>query len=115
MTGFEKLKEQVKDQQDCALQETVRYLLTRKDMEQNYLKEDKSLEGMCKFIKEKGQKHCKNGWNYITNEIVYSWAIMYYSLPNSFLKINDNTKESSSKKQINYLCLEVLVNETRRD
>ena len=36
MTGFERLKEQVKDQEDKALVQTVDYLLSREDMEQRF-------------------------------------------------------------------------------
>ena len=101
MTGFERLKEQVKDQEDKALVQTVEYLLTREDIEEDYLKEEKTLEGMCKFIKNKAKKYMKNGWNYITNEVVYSWAVMYFSLPDLFLGIEhkevSNTKSNTKK------------------
>ena len=105
MTGNERLKEQVKDQEDKALVQTVEYLLTREDIEEDYLKEEKTLEGMAKFIKDKARKYMKNGWNYITNEVVYAWAVMYFSLPNSFLKIekkdtNNSKTKTSSKKEI---------------
>lgn len=96
MNGFDRLKEQVKDQEDVALQEVVRYLLSRYDMEQKYLKEEKTLAGMCDFVKSKGQAHSKNGWNFITNEVVFAWAVMYFSLPNSFLKINNSTPKSKT-------------------
>ena len=43
MNGFERLKEQVKDQEDMALKQTVDYLLTREDMEQKYLQEKISM------------------------------------------------------------------------
>lgn len=105
MTGFDRLKEQVEDQKDKALVQTVDYLLSREDMEQRYLNEEKNIEEMAKFIRNKARKYMKNGWNYITNEVVYAWAIMYFSLPNSFLKIEkkDTTKnkekaEASIKK-----------------
>lgn len=106
MTGFERLKEQVKDQKDKALLQTVDYLLSREDMEERYLNEEKTLDEMGRFIRQKGMKYYENGWNYITNEVVYAWAIMYFSLPNSFLKIEkkDTTKgkaktKTSSKKE----------------
>ena len=99
MNGFERLQEQVKDQEDMALKQTVEYLLSREDMEQKYLKEEKTLEGMCKFIKSKGTKHLRNGWNYITNEVVYAWAIMYFSLPDKFLKIDTPTNKQETKKE----------------
>ena len=72
MNGFDRLREQVKDH----------------DMEQKYLNEEKNIKEMCNFIKEKGKVHAKNGWNFITNEVVFAWAIMYWALPNAFLKIN---------------------------
>lgn len=100
MTGFDRLKEQVKDQKDKALVQTVEYLLSREDMEQRYLNEEKNIEEMAKFIRNKARKYMKNGWNYITNEVVYAWAIMYFSLPNSFLKIEkkDTTKNKEKAK-----------------
>ena len=98
MNGFEKLKEQMEGQKDNALQEVVNYLLTRKDMEARYLNEEKSIEGMCDFIKEKGRKNAKNGWNFVSNEIVYAWAIMYYSLPNSLLQIKTQKTNEDKEK-----------------
>ena len=44
------------------------------------------------------RKYMKNGWNYITNEVVYAWAIMYFSLPNSFLKIEKKDADKSKNK-----------------
>lgn len=98
MTGFERLKEQVKDQEDKALLQTVDYLLSREDMEQKYLNPEKTIEEMAKFIKDKARKYMRNGWNYITNEVVYAWAIMYFSLPNSFLKIEKKDADKSKNK-----------------
>ncbi len=88
MNGFDRLREQIEDQEDAALRQVVDYLISREDMEQKYLNEEKDVKGMCSFIKGKGNAHAKNGWNFISNEVVFAWAIMYWSLPNSFLKIN---------------------------
>ena len=99
MNGFDRLREQVKDQGDAALKQTIEYLISREDMEKNYLKEEKTVEDMCSFIRNKGQAHARNGWNYITNEVVYAWAIMYWSLPNVFLKINQHKANNDSKEK----------------
>lgn len=102
MNGFERLREQVEDQEDSALKQVVEYLLSRNDMEQKYLNEEKTLEGMCNFIKQKGREHAKNGWNFITNEVVFAWAVMYFSLPNTFLKIGNSkttTKANTPHKE----------------
>jgi len=102
MNGFDRLKEQIKDQKDVALKQVIEYLVSREDMEPKYLNEEKSVEGMCKFIRSKGNSHSKNGWNFITNEVVYAWAIMYYNLPNDLLginKININKNNNKSKEK----------------
>lgn len=101
MNGYDRIKSMVKDQKDEALKQTVNYLLSRSDLEQKFLNEDKNLDEMCKFIKEKGRQHCHNGWNYITNELVYAWAVMYFSLPNSFLKIKSTQTKSIPNKPNN--------------
>lgn len=101
MDGFNRLREQIEDQEDTALRQVVDYLISREDMEQKYLNEEKDVKGMCSFIRGKGNAHAKNGWNFITNEVVFAWAIIYWSLPNSFLKINQSkvtkTATTSSK------------------
>ncbi|MCI8397690.1 MAG: hypothetical protein HFJ52_08870 [Clostridia bacterium] len=99
MTGIEWLKEQVKDQKDLALKQTVDYLLNRDELQEKYLQEDKTVEGMAQFIRSKGTKYLQNGWNYITNEVVYAWAVMYYSLPNEFLKIKTNKTDNKTAKK----------------
>lgn len=96
MNGFERLKEQVEGQKDKALIQTVDYLLTRDDLSENYLKEDKNIQDMAKYIKSLGQKYIRNGWNYITDELVYAWAVMYFSLPNEYLKIKSSSKKENT-------------------
>ena len=104
MNGFDRLREQMKGQEDPALNEVVKYLLSRSDMEARYLNKEKTIEGMCAYIKEKGMKNAKNGWNFVSNEIVFAWAIMYFSLPDSILQINKPTpkkEESPSNNKVN--------------
>jgi len=98
MNGFDRLREQMKNQENAALKQTVDYLLSCEDMEPNYLKVEKTIEGMCNFIRSKSEKHSMNGWNYITNEIVFSWAIMYFSLPDELLQITNFDKKPKAKK-----------------
>ena len=101
MNGFDRLKEMLtewlkKNKDDEAFKQTVNYLLGRNDLEQKFLNEEKTLKGLNDFIHERGKRHLLNGWCYITNEVVYSWAVMYFSLPNSFL----NIKAKENKKDI---------------
>ena len=100
MNGIERLKEAVKGQEDGALRQTVDYLISRNDMEQKYLNEEKTLKGMVDFIHDKAKKHIKSGWTYITNEVVYAWAVMYFALPNELLKIKEKKElKKESKKE----------------
>lgn len=99
MTGYEWLKKQIKGQEDLALIQTVDYLLTRDNLQENYLNPQKTIKEMAKFIGEKGTKSVKNGWNYVPNEVVFAWAVMYYSLPNEFLKINTNKTDNKMSKK----------------
>lgn len=104
MSGFDRLKEMLKEwtekhKEDEAFTQTVNYLLERSDLEQKFLSEEKTLDGLNDFIHEKGRKHLLNGWCYVTNEVVYCWAVMYFTFPNSFLKIN--TKKEKHNKQKN--------------
>lgn len=105
MNGFDRLKKMLnewleKHKNDEAFEQIVNYLLNRPDLEPKYLNEEKNLEGLNDFIQGRGKKHLSDGWCYITNEIVYCWAVMYFSLPNALLKIttkqeNDTTKKSA--------------------
>jgi hypothetical protein len=112
MSGFERLEKAVEGQKDVALRQTVDYLLSRKDMEQKYLNEEKTLGEMVDFIHNKAKKHLKNGWTYITNEVVFAWAIMYFALPNELLKIDRNKsvqnqiKTSQENKNNNVISIE---------
>lgn len=101
MNGFDRLREQVKDQEDLGLIQTVDYLISRQDMEDKYLNEEKSIEEMCQFIRNKGNKHLQKGWTYVPDKVVYSWAIMYWSLPNKLLKIEQKSTKKMEEKSKN--------------
>ncbi len=113
MNGFDRLREMLKEwtekhEDSMAFEQTVNYLLGRKELESKYLNEEKTLDGLNDFIKQKGNRHLLEGWCYITNEVVYAWAVMYFSLPNAFLKIttktntqnNNKNKETSTKNNV---------------
>lgn len=102
MNGFDRLRKMLdewleKHKEDEAFKQTVNYLLERNDLEPKYLNEEKTLDGLNDFIKEKGRRHLLNGWCYITNEVVYSWAVVYFTMPNSFLKIKEKQAKNNEK------------------
>ena len=103
MNGFDRLKnmydEWEKDnKEDLALKEVINYLLTRNDLENKFLNEEKTVDGLYKFIQSKGKRHSLEGWCFITNEVVLAWAVMYFSLPDNFFRINKTTQKKETKK-----------------
>ena len=99
MNGFDRLREQIEGKKNPALVATVDYLLTRDDMENKYLNEEKNIEEMEDFINANANKTKDNKWTYVTNEVVFAWAVMYYSFPNSFLKIEKKKTKESKKTE----------------
>lgn len=109
MNGFERLKSMLDEwlknhPNNEAFQQTINYLLQRDDLEPKYLNEEKNLDQLYQFIRNRASKHLQDGWGYITNEVVYSWGVMYFSFPNTFLKINtpiSNTKNTTKSNKTN--------------
>ena len=103
MSGIERLKILVEGQTDKPLLKIVDYLLTRVDLDNNYLNEEKSLKNMVDYIKSEAKKQAKNGYCYVEDEVVYEWATKYFSESDETLgikKINIPTKSVEVKKEI---------------
>lgn len=93
MEGIERIKVLASEVKDKAVLKIVEYLLSREDMNNKYLNEEKSLEQMISFIKSEAEKQAKDGMAMIEDEVVYGWAIHYWDETNDNLKI-DNEKPS---------------------
>lgn len=93
MEGIERIKILSSEVKDTALLKIVDYLLSREDMNDKYLNEEKSLKQMIDFIKGQAQKKANNGMAMIEDEVVYGWAIHYFDESNDQLKIKENTIE----------------------
>ena len=95
MNGFERLKEQeaeLKDNVDYPfIHEIVEYLLTRENMKDQFLAEDKSLKELFEYIELKALSMCIDnkkkipGTNkqyantILSKKYVFNWAIQYYN------------------------------------
>lgn len=95
MTGVERLQEMVTGQEDAALKQVVDYLCTRNDLSNRYLNPEKNISSMVSYIKDKARAITKNGWNFINDKVVYSWAVTYFLFSDSSLGI----KKTEVKKQ----------------
>lgn len=98
MDGIERIKilsSQVKDE---ALLAIVNYLITREDMNDKYLNEEKSLKQMIDFITGEARKIANNNRAIVKDEVVYGWAIHYWDESNEALGLKKSEVKSSDNK-----------------
>ncbi len=98
LLGLERIKKLSAKVKDKAVLKIIDYLLSRKDMNEKYLNEEKTLTQMIEFIKSKAKEKATNGVAMIEDDEVYSWAIHYFDESNKDLKIS-KTKEDVEVKE----------------
>lgn len=99
MEGIERIKILASEIKDKPLLKIIEYLLTREDMNEKYLNEEKSLKQMVEFIKNNAKKQAQNGIAMIEDETVYSWAIHYFDETNKDLELSSD-KQDTKKEEI---------------
>ena len=92
MDGIERIKVLSSEVKDEALLAIINYLVSRKDMNDKYLNEEKSLQQMIDFIMSEAQKKAKDNRAIVKDEVVFGWAIHYWDEPNDKLEINKVAK-----------------------
>ncbi len=107
MDGIERIKVLASEIIDEDLKKITDYLITREDMNDKYLNEEKSIKQMVEFIndtayKELSKKKQSNFKGYcVQDETVYGWAIHYWDESNKDLglveEVKEEPKEESSK------------------
>lgn len=100
MEGIERIKVLASEIKDKPLLKIIEYLLTRTDMNDKYLNEEKSLKQMVEFIKNNAKKQAQNGIAMIEDETVYSWAIHYFDETNKNLEFAKEDKQDTSKEEV---------------
>lgn len=101
MEGLERIKVLSADIKDKALKNIVTYLLSRQDMNEKYLNEEKSLKGMIEYIKSEAHKVAQDGVAMIEDSTVYNWAIHYWDESNKDLKIATKSNKEELTQQVN--------------
>lgn len=92
MLGIERIKVLGSEVKDKALLKVIEYLVSREDMNEKYLNEEKSLKQMVEYIKSEAKKQAVNGMAMIEDEEVYGWAIHYFDETNEKLGLKVETK-----------------------
>ena len=99
LLGLERIKKLSAKVKDKAVLKIIDYLLSRKDMNEKYLNEEKSLTQMIEFIKAKAKEKATNGVAMIEDDEVYSWAIHYFDESNKDLKISKTESDVEVKEE----------------
>lgn len=101
MEGIERIKVLGSEIEDKPLLKVIDYLISREDMNEKYLNEEKSLKQMVEFIKGEAKKQAKNGMAWIEDEVVFGWAIHYFDETNEALGLvkKEKPKEESTEIQ----------------
>lgn len=99
MDGLERIKVLSSEIKDKALLKIIDYLLSREDMNEKYLSEEKSIKEMISFIKSEARKSASDGMAMIEDEVVYSWAIHYFDETNKNLNITEKQTKTKVKTE----------------
>ena len=102
MEGIERIKVLASEVKDEAVLEIVRYLISRTDMNDKYLNEEKSLKQMIDFILKEAKKKSENNMAMIKDDVVFGWAIHYWDEDNKDLDLSssDNVKNIEKKEKV---------------
>lgn len=98
MDGIERIKQLAVDIKDEALLEIINYLISREDMNEKYLNEEKSLKQMVSFIRNKAKELAKDNMAMVKDDVVFGWAIHYFDETNEQLGLT-GTKTSNKKSE----------------
>lgn len=106
MDGIERIKvlaSEIKDEQTLQI---INYLLSRKDMNDKYLNEEKSLKQMLEFIGDEVKKNFElipigSGvkMTYTTDDYVYGLAIHYWDESNKDLGLDKKLEKKEEKNK----------------
>lgn len=99
MDGIERIKQLAADIKDEALLEIINYLVSREDMNEKYLSEEKSLKQMVNFIRNKAKELAKDNMAMVKDDVVFGWAIHYFDETNEQLGLT-GTKTSNEENEI---------------
>ena len=101
MKGIERIKILSSDIKDEQLKSIIDYLLSRTDMNDKYLNEEKSLSQMIKFIMREANEKLKKvsisgGSVAYATEMVFGCAIHYWDESNSNLNLVNKKEEEAN-------------------
>lgn len=100
MDGINRINEMATGQKDFVLLEVVKYLISREDMNEKYLNEEKTLKGMASYIQGEILKNFCQKMN-TTNPASFAQEVKYDGKSTKCLAVG-MTKEKTFELAINY-------------
>lgn len=85
MEGIERLENEVLEMNNYNVSVIFDYLKNREDLTQYFNNEEKSIKQMLEYIYEKARKQQRGNVAMISDNVVYLWAITYFSKSNEEL------------------------------
>lgn len=89
MEGIERLETEVLEMDDSSVSAVFEYLKTRNDLYENFNNKEKSIEEMWDYICDKAEKKSKNKVAAVQDNLVYIWAVNYFTKSNKELGITE--------------------------
>ena len=94
MEGIERLETEVLEMNDSSVSAVFNYLKTRKDLYEKFNNKEKTIKEMWNYICDKARKMSKNNVAVVQDNLVFIWAVNYFTKSNEELGI----KEKKTKK-----------------
>jgi len=85
MEGIERLENEVLEMNNYNVSVIFDYLKNREDLTQYFNNEEKSIKQLLEYIYEKARKQQRGNVAMISDNVVYLWAITYFSKSNEEL------------------------------
>ncbi len=102
MEGIERLEKEVAEMDDYNISAIWEYLKKREDLYDKFDNEEKTAEGLYDYVYDKAsQKKTKRRMAMVADNVVYLWAVNYFTKSNEELGIKEKKKTQSPTNKAN--------------
>ena len=101
MEGIERIRVLSQEQKDTNIKKVAEYLMTRVDLDEKFMNEEKNLNDMWEYIKKQAKEKAVNGCAVMEDDDVYGLAVHYFDETNEALGIKTTKKKQDAKKEEN--------------
>lgn len=101
MEGLERLEKETFEMNNVSVTAVFEYLKTRKDLYEKFNNREKTMEGMYDYLYNKSKPMKQGNVAMVPDNLVYIWAVTYFSKSNEELGIKTkNVMPTSADKVI---------------